>query len=118
MRKGEKVKFSVVIAVCISHNLATSLPVVQDYQNVPWKLEKSVISVKAFLLKILVQIILPIVFAPHRKPSRRLQALVGESSENTVGVTTIESCPRINTFYQSLNKVPDERCGENNWHFW
>ena len=36
----------------ISHNIATSLPVVQNHQNVLWKLEKSVISVKVFLLNI------------------------------------------------------------------
>jgi hypothetical protein len=44
--------------------------------------------------------------APRNKPSRRLQALIGESTfTNTACVTTPKAHHRINTFYLSLDKV-------------
>jgi hypothetical protein len=48
--------------------------------------------------------------APRNQPSRRLQALVGESTSvtNTKCVITPESHHRINTFYRSLDKVISE----------
>lgn len=45
--------------------------------------------------------------APRRRPSRRLQALVGESS-NAVHETSPQNHYRINTFYQCFDKVLGE----------
>ncbi|CAB3983630.1 zinc finger MYM-type 1-like [Paramuricea clavata] len=47
--------------------------------------------------------------APRNKPSRRLQALIGESTfTNIACVTTPKTHHRINTFYLSLDKVLSE----------
>ena len=47
--------------------------------------------------------------APRNKPSRRLQALIGEpASSNTAHVITPQTHHRINTFYRSLDKVLSE----------
>ena len=44
---------------------------------------------------------------PRHRPSRRLQALVGESSKDHVEVTS-ESHHRVNTYYPSIDKVLSE----------
>ncbi|XP_028406786.1 zinc finger MYM-type protein 1-like [Dendronephthya gigantea] len=46
--------------------------------------------------------------APRNRPSRRLQALIGESSDNVEKVTTPKNHHRINTFYRSLDSVIGE----------
>ena len=47
--------------------------------------------------------------APRSKPSRRLQALIGEpTSLNTAHTITPQTHHRINTFYRSLDKVLNE----------
>ena len=48
--------------------------------------------------------------APRNKPSRRLQALLGESTSvtNAQYVTTPKTHHRVNTFYRSLHKVINE----------
>ena len=48
--------------------------------------------------------------SPRNKPSRRLQALLGESTSvtNAQYVTTPKTHHRVNTFYRSLDKVLNE----------
>ena len=48
--------------------------------------------------------------SPRNKPSRRLQALLGESTSvtNAQYVTTPKTHYRVNTFYRSLDKILNE----------
>ena len=46
--------------------------------------------------------------APRNRPSRRLQSLIGESSDDVERVTTPKNHHRINTFYRSLDYVIGE----------